>query len=113
MSASRRFRGGSPGPVDFLSISAAAIPLLPTIVCRWLPNGKRWGCEWVSRNPTRADRNPGSFKVNVKNGRWADFATGAKGGDVISLAAYLFDLSQLQAARKVASMVGIPAEGER
>lgn len=106
MSASRRFRSGSPGPVDFLSISAAAIPLLPTIVCRWLPNGKRWGCEWVSRNPTRADKNLGSFKVNLRTGRWADFATGEKGSDVISLAAYLFRLSQSEAARKIAAMLG-------
>lgn len=113
MSASRRFRGGSPGSVDFRSVSAAAIPLLPTILGRWLPNGKRWGFEWVSRNPTRADRNPGSFKVNLRSGRWADFATGEKGGDVISLAAYLFELSQVEAARKVASMLGIAAEGEQ
>jgi hypothetical protein len=36
------------------------------------------------------DQNPGSFSINVRTGRWADFATGDKGGDVISLAAYLF-----------------------
>ena len=40
-------------------------------------------------NPTRPDRRAGSFKVNLRTGRWADFATGDKGGDAVSLAAYL------------------------
>ena len=80
---------------------------------RWLPDGKRRGFEWVARNPTRADRKSGSFKINLRSGRWADFATGAKGGDVISLAAHLFGLSQVEAARKIAAMVAIPAEGEQ
>jgi DNA modification methylase len=51
MSASQRFHSGSPGRVDFRSVNAAVHPLLPNLVCRWLPNGKRWGWEWVSRNP--------------------------------------------------------------
>ena len=38
---------------------------------------------------------------------WADFATGDKGGDVISLAAFLFGLSQAEAARRIAGMLGL------
>lgn len=101
------------GRIDFQAISAAALPSLPALVKRWLPDGRRWGFEWVARNPTRADRRPGSFKVNLRSGRWADFATGAKGGDTISLAAHLFGLSQIEAARKVAAMLSIPVEGEQ
>jgi hypothetical protein len=71
--------------VSFQAISAAALVHLPALVRRWLPDGRRQGHEWVSRNPTRNDRKPGSFKINLRSGRWADFATGAKGGDVISL----------------------------
>ena len=97
--------------VCFKAISSAAVVHLPVLVRRWLPNGRRQGHEWVSRNPTRDDRKPGSFKINLRNGRWADFATGAKGGDVISLAAHLFGLSQVAAARKLAAMLGISAEG--
>ena len=41
------------------------------------------------------------------SGRWADFATGDRGGDAISLAAYLFGLSQADAARRVSTMVGL------
>jgi len=70
-------------------------------VCHWLPNGQRQGSEWVARNPKRGDRRPGSFKINLKSGRWADFATGDAGGDLISLYAYLNDLGQLQAAIRI------------
>jgi len=32
---------------------------------------------------------------NLGSGRWADFATPHRGGDVVSLVAYLFGLSQV------------------
>lgn len=97
--------------MSFKTISSAALLHLTALVRRWLPDGRQQGHEWVSRNPTRDDRKPGSFKINLRSGRWADFATGAKGGDVISLAAHLFGLSQVAAARKLAAMLGISAEG--
>jgi hypothetical protein len=104
-------RMASASDIDFAAVNEASLPALPAILRRWLPDGKRWGFEWVARNPTRADRRPGSFKVNLRSGRWADFATGAKGGDVISLAAYLFGISQGEAARQVAAMLAIDASG--
>src|SRR5829696_6927590 len=103
--SSDRFRPG--GPVDFRAVAAAALPHLPVLAKRWLPDGRREGPEWVARNPTRADRRPGSFKVNLRTGRWADFATDQKGCDAISLAAHLHRLSQLEAARKLADMLGL------
>ena len=56
----------------------------------------------------RSDRRPGSFSVNTRTGRWADFATGDRCGDVVSLAAYLHGLRQAEAARKLADMLGLP-----
>jgi hypothetical protein len=100
-----RARGG----VDFEALGAAVLPYLPMLVKRWLPDGRREGHEWVARNPTRADRRPGSFKVNLRSGRWADFANDQKGGDAISLAAHLYGLSQLEAARKLAGMLNLDA----
>ena len=97
--------------IDFMSVNEAALRALPAIVRRWLPEGRRQGREWVARNPRRQDRTLGSFKVNLLTGRWADFAVGAAGGDVVSLAAYLFGLSQGEAARKVAAMLSIDASG--
>jgi hypothetical protein len=71
---------------------------------------KRKGREFIAKNPTRADGNPGSFSINLVTGKWSDFATGDRGGDPISLAAYLFGLSQVDAARRVADMLGLLEE---
>src|SRR5215472_11784283 len=87
-------------------IARRALPLAAALCGRWLPDGRRIGREWVARNPRRADRQPGSFKVNLVTGRWSDFATGDAGGDIVSLAAFLFGLSQLESARRINDMVG-------
>lgn len=93
--------------LDFERINAAALPVLPALAARWLPDGRREGHEWVARNPRRADRKPGSFRVNLNSGKWADFATNDRGGDVISLAAFLSGVGQADAARELAKMLGV------
>lgn len=92
--------------VDFSEIARVGLINIEPLLLRWLPDGKREGQEWVARNPNRADRTPGSFKVNIRTGRWADFATGNAGGDVISLAAYLQGIGQLEAARNLQQCLG-------
>ncbi len=99
------------GRIDFAAINRAALGCLPDILHRWLPDGRVEGHEYVARNPTRADRRLGSFKITMRTGRWADFATGDKGGDPVSLAAYLSGRSQAEAARELAAMLGIPPDG--
>ena len=96
--------------VNFEAINKQVLPALIPILIRWLPDGMLEGHEYRARNPRRADRNIGSFSINTRTGRWADFATGDKGGDVISLAAYLFDKSQIDAARELAKMLGVQNE---
>jgi hypothetical protein len=97
-------------PVRFAAVNAAALPALPTLLARWLPDGRKEGQEYVALNPTRADRHLGSFRVNLRTGRWADFATtDDKGGDVVSLAAYLFRLRQAEAAERLAAALGVEA----
>ena len=93
--------------IDFEAINLAALGRLPELCARWLPDGRRHGFEYLARNPLRADRHVGSFKINLRTGRWADFATDARGGDVVSLAAYLSGLSQIDAARRLADMLGV------
>jgi|tagenome__1003787_1003787.scaffolds.fasta_scaffold20984019_3 hypothetical protein len=101
-------RSNAPRPrVDFGAINAAALDALPALLDRWLPDGRRQGREYVARNPRRDDRSLGSFKVNLVTGRWSDFAIGASGGDPVSLAAYLLDLGQADAARRLAGMLGV------
>ncbi|HZZ22549.1 MAG TPA: hypothetical protein VFE60_08260 [Roseiarcus sp.] len=98
-------------PPDFAEINRAALAAFPAVLARILPNGKRIGAEIVALNPRRADRRLGSFKVNRYNGRWADFSTGDKGGDPISLVAYLANVSQGEAARLLAQMLGMETGG--
>ena len=96
-----------PSRIDFAAVNAAALRVLPDLLHRWTPDGHARGHEWVARNPRRADTNLGSFSINLRTGRWADFATGDKGGDPVSLAAYLHNLSQIDAARRLAEMLGL------
>jgi hypothetical protein len=76
------------------------------ILSRLLPDGRKIGSEWTARNPLRDDRTPGSFKVNTLTGQWGDFATGDKGGDLVSLYAYLHSTSQLEAAKELDALIG-------
>lgn len=96
------------GRIDFAAVSHAARGALTSLVQDWLPDGRREGSEWVSRNPTRrGDTRPGSFKINLSTGVWSDFATGEAGGDAIDLLAYLNRTSKLDAAREIAQRLGV------
>jgi hypothetical protein len=102
------------GRIEFTRINRAALAVLPSVLARWLPGGRVQGAEYVAFNPRRADRRLGSFRINMHTGRWADFAIdGARGGDVVSLAAYLGDMGQVEAAERLASMLGIEADDAR
>jgi hypothetical protein len=98
-----------PRRIAFRRIADAALGQAGAIVQRWLPDGRREGAEWVCPNPMRDDRRRGSFKVNIVTGKWGDFATGDRGGDLIALGAYLFKISQADAAKRIADMLGIDA----
>lgn len=101
------------GRLDFKQIAAAALASIESLLRSWLPGGRREGDEYKALNPTRADNKPGSFSINLKTGRWADFAdsdSAAKGGDLISLYGYLNNLEPLEAAKEVAQQVGISIE---
>jgi hypothetical protein len=94
-------------PIAFRRIAETARANCSAIVMQWLPGGKRSGVEWCALNPRRNDRRVGSFRINLRTGAWADFAIDERGGDLVSLAAYLFALSQAEAALKVAQMLGV------
>jgi hypothetical protein len=89
-------------PSRFRALQQASKPVLSRLVRDWLPDGRREGNEWVALNPRRADRSLGSFKVNLHTGRWADFVIGVKGGDPVSLLAYLKGVPPTEAARLLA-----------
>ena len=84
--------------IDFASLAKKLLADSLSLLPEWLPEGRLEGLEYVALNPLRADKDLGSFKINCQTGQWADFATDDKGGDLISLYAYLKGLSQSQAA---------------
>ncbi|MEW5609556.1 MULTISPECIES: toprim domain-containing protein [Pseudomonas] len=88
-------------------VAAFAQRYAPALVAELLPEGKRQGNEWWAKNPARADRNAGSFSVSLKDGRWNDFASGDRGGDLVSLAAFVLNVSQSNAAAWVARRLGL------
>ena len=72
--------------LDYARINQGALTALPALLMRWLPGGVVTGHEYTVCNPKRADHRPGSFKINLYTGKWADFALpDAKGGDVAAL----------------------------
>ena len=102
------------GRISFERVNRAALPVLPSLLARWLAGGRIAGDEYVALNPRRRDHRPGSFRVNMRTGRWADFAIAhARGGDVVSLAAYLGDIGQVKAALCLAVMLGLEVRDAR
>jgi len=90
--------------------------VLPSILARLLPNGRVVGGEYLALNPRRADTHLGSFKVRktgARAGCWSDFATRDHGGDPVSLVAYVANVSQAEAARLLAQMLGLETRGAR
>lgn len=96
--------------IDYAGINSAACKRASEILARWLPDGRVSGRDYVAKNPTRDDRNLGSFRINHGTGQWIDFATGDKGGDFISLAAYLHQQHQWEAAIDLSVMLGVNDE---
>ena len=99
--------------IDFVAIKHAALQQALPLLNEWLPNGHLEGDEYVACNPTRADQSPGSFKINIKTGVWSDFATDDKGGDLISLFAYVRGISQGDAALELAGRLGLNGNGRQ
>lgn len=94
-------------PIDFQLIAATALGSARRLLLDWIPGGEWSGDEYKPRNPTRDDKRPGSFVINAKTGKWIDNATGDAGGDLVSLYAYIHFIDQVEAAKRVAGLVGI------
>ena len=93
----------------FAEVNAAAHSQIRSLAERWLSRTRMSGDNLMALNPTRADKSIGSFGINVKTGAWADFATDDAGGDIISFFAYLRGMSQIEAARELADILGVSA----
>lgn len=94
--------------LDIKTVADAALPVLQGLLHQWLPAGRLRGHEYMVGSIAGE---PGeSMSVNIRSGRWSDFASGESGGDAVSLYAALHKISQLQAARELGAMLGINDE---
>jgi putative DNA primase/helicase len=78
-----------------------------SIITSTLPGGKMEGHDYVVKSPLRYDKNPGSFRINMKDGYYRDFATN-EGGDILELFAKINGLTMAEAASKLMSNDRIP-----
>lgn len=101
----------TPDKIKF--VAGRALSSIDSVLSRWLPGGKREGQEYLPLNPKRADRSPGSLSINLKTAKWAEFSSGDKGADLVSLVAYLDDCSQSEAAQRLAEFLNIQIENDQ
>lgn len=108
--APRRNSATTPNRHDiFKLVNEAASGQIRPLAERWLGTTRLSGDNLLALNPTRHDRNIGSFSINVRSGVWSDFATGDSGGDIVSFYAYLHNLTQIEGARELADLLGVRA----
>jgi putative DNA primase/helicase len=98
---------------DFKAVAAAALASAERVVLSWLPHGKREGREWKATNPTRSDARAGSFSVNLENGKWADFASDQRGGDLVALVKMLDGCTMAEACDRLSEFLGLDPVGKR
>jgi putative DNA primase/helicase len=94
--------------IDFKSINAAALPRLGGLLPGWLPGGRIEAGEYVCASLEGGQGR--SCSVNLSTCLWGDFATGAKGGDPVSLLAAIRGVKQSEAARELARDLGLPCD---
>jgi hypothetical protein len=98
--------------VDFEAVNRAALARLPELLAHLLPGGRARGAEFevgsLKGEPGR------SLRIRLhgpRAGVWCDFATGERGGDIISLAAAVWTVSQAEAARRLAELLSVRVGG--
>jgi putative DNA primase/helicase len=83
--------------IDIKQIAERLISSQETILTQICPGGTISGREYTAGSITGG---PGkSFSFNLQTGKWADFATGEKGGDIISLYAQVNRINNAEAAK--------------
>jgi putative DNA primase/helicase len=96
--------------MDFNKIKAVALSNIESVLANYCPGGKRQGREYLPLNKLRADSKIGSFSINLDTGAWSDFATDARGGDLIALVAYIEGIKQGEAAKRLSQFLGLSTE---
>ncbi len=99
-------------PLDFARIKADAARHAEAICRRYLPDGKQEGHDWVALSPFRQDNKPGSFRVDLRNGTFTDFATHDHGDLIDIVRCVSRHGSGTDAARELARFLGTGTAGQ-
>jgi putative DNA primase/helicase len=91
--------------VKFEDVAAAALADALNLLPQWM-GGQRRGHEWLGERKANGGIGD-SWSVNLNTGQWGAFASGQKGGDLVSLYAALNHIEQLAALKAVAPLVGV------
>jgi len=86
--------------IDFEGLAAELLSQIRNLLPVWLPGGKIKGNEYECGDILGGQGD--SLRVNINTGRWCDFATDEKGGDLIALYAAINGLKQGEAAKQLA-----------
>ena len=95
--------------MDFESLGRTLLNNCVSYLTEWFPEGKLTGKEYVCGNLSGATGK--SLKINIDSGKWADFASGEKGGDLVSLFAAKHGISQGDAFKKLGGDLPVPSNG--
>ncbi|NDF11811.1 MAG: hypothetical protein EB060_03215 [Proteobacteria bacterium] len=93
--------------LDFHSINNAAVANIYIVIAHLGLQGRTQGNWFTALNPKRDDKKPGSFVINLRTGKWKDYALADAYGDLIALVAYIKDYSQKHAAEELARILGV------
>lgn len=92
-------------PINFAALADALLARADTLVPMWLPGGVQRGHEYICGSVQGGAGT--SCAVNLTSGKWADFASGEQGKDLVGLYAACHDLSMGKAALQVAREEGL------
>lgn len=85
--------------IDYAALNARLLGNVENLLNEWYPEGRKLGVEYKVAGLSGGKGM--SLSINCKTGVWADFATGDKGGDLISLYAAMQGISQSKAAKEL------------
>lgn len=85
--------------LDFQGLAAQLLQSSEAYLSQWLPAGKRRGNEYLCGDLYGSEGE--SLSINIATGKWADFATGDKGGDLISLYAAIHGIQPSEAYKQL------------
>lgn len=91
-------------PIDYEGLNRSLLNRARDLFQSWYPNGRFEGKEFKIGN--RSGEVGGSLSIDINTGLWADFATGDKGGDIVSYYAYKEGLKQGEAATALSKEIG-------